>query len=720
MEGITMSAPVWKRLRKPLTRSVAHLTAASMAVSPVMVTAPAFAKVSTVKTATPIEHIVLIIGENHSFDNLYGTYIPKKGETIDNILSKKIVNVDGTPGTNFSKAAQRQSAGSDTYSIAPPNPKGYSKLPAPALSGTPAKASDTDPAPFATLAAVEAFEKLVGNNGINRTDWAKLTTGASGLGSSGVDTRITNANNLPNGPFQLTGASLPYDSYVGSPVHRFFQMWQQVDCSTAHATTKNPSGCLNDLFPWVEIQSGTGGNGGAQAANFNDLSTGEGSIAMGFYNMATGDAPYFKSLSDKYTTSDNFHQSVMGGTGANHIALGTGLGIYYTDGNGNIATPPESQIENPNRQSGTTNWFTQDGYSGGSYVKCADDSQPGVKTITSYLKALPGKHPSRCKSGAYYIVNNYSPGYFGDGTVNTGTFVIPPSNVPTIADRLNDKKVTWRYYGAGWNNYVKDPTSQLGGVYCDICNPFQYETKIMADARQRQEHIKDITDLEADLSLGNLPAVSIVKPDTLLDGHPASSKPSLFEAFTKRVIEKIKAKPEIWKKTAILITFDEGGGSWDSGYIQPLDFFGDGTRIPAIMVSPYSKGGHINHTYGDHVSFLKFVEKNWGLQVVSPTGRDNLPNPVTSGSNPYAPTNSPAIGDLMDMFDFSSASDTTGNDSSTTGGNSSSGSSGSGSSSSGSSGSGSTSETGLVQQLLKQIETALQNIWSSISSLLFG
>ncbi|MBV9782224.1 MAG: hypothetical protein JO264_00240, partial [Acidisphaera sp.] len=149
-----------------------------------------------------------------------------------------------------------------------------------------------------------------------------------------------------------------------------------------------------------------------------------------------------------------------------------------------------------------------------------------------------------------------------------------------------------------------------------------------------------------------LPAVSIVKPDGLLDGHPASSKLDLFEAFTKKIVKAVQNNEELWAHTAILITFDEGGGYWDSGYIQPLDFFGDGTRIPAIMVSPYSIGGHISHTYTDHVSFLKFVEKNWRLRPVSENGRDNLPNPVSYKSNPYAPVNSPAIGDLMDMFDF--------------------------------------------------------------------
>jgi phospholipase C len=174
----------------------------------------------------------------------------------------------------------------------------------------------------------------------------------------------------------------------------------------------------------------------------------------------------------------------------------------------------------------------------------------------------------------------------------------------------------------------------------------------MTSAEQRRTHLADVPDLEADIKSGSLPAVSIVKPDALLDGHPASSKLNLFESFTHKIVDEVQANPDLWAHTAIIITFDEGGGYYDSGYIQPLDFFGDGTRIPAIVVSPYSTGGKISHTYTDHVSFLKFVERNWRLPPVSQNGRDNLPNPKSNSSNPYAPTNSPAIGDMMDMFDF--------------------------------------------------------------------
>ena len=113
----------------------------------------------------------------------------------------------------------------------------------------------------------------------------------------------------------------------------------------------------------------------------------------------------------------------------------------------------------------------------------------------------------------------------------------------------------------------------------------------------------------------------------------------------------MKANPKLWADTAIMITVDEGGGYYDSGYVQPLDYFGDGTRIPMIVVSKYSTGGHISHSYTDHVSTLKFIEANWGLAPITSRSRDNLPNPLTK-SNPYVPVNSPAIGDMMDMFDF--------------------------------------------------------------------
>ena len=126
---------------------------------------------------------------------------------------------------------------------------------------------------------------------------------------------------------------------------------------------------------------------------------------------------------------------------------------------------------------------------------------------------------------------------------------------------------------------------------------------------------------------GKLPAVSYVKPDGWLDGHPASSKLNLFEGFVKKIVDEVQSNKSLWASTAIIVTFDEGGGYYDSGYNQPLDFFGDGTRIPTLVISPFTRAGHISHTYTDHVSILKFIEANWGLAPITARSRDNFPNP---------------------------------------------------------------------------------------------
>jgi phospholipase C len=644
-------------------------------------------------TNSPIKHVIVIIGENRSFDHVFATYVPQFNQVVWNLLSEEIINADGTPGPNFALANQSAAtdAASDGFLLAPPKtPFPNNVLPAP-LTGGPSSASYI---PNNSLEVAEASE-----NGLLLASYSSLITGGyslAGLTGKTPDTRITNVNALPTGPFQLTNATtFPYFSYAASPVHRFYQMWQQLDCDISHATPGRPSGCLADLFPWVEVTIGAGDNGKAQAATFSTeysataTTTGEGSTSMGFYNMQQGDAPYFKLLAENFAISDNFHQSVLGGTGANHIMLGHGDAIFFSDGNGNATTPPEnvmvdpgtalagvvSEIENPNAQANTNNYWVEDGYGsfsstgpfgGGSYSNCSDSTQPGVGPVVAYLQSLPRPISPRCEPGHYYLLNNYNPGYFGNGNnafIDTNTnntpFTIPPSAVPSIGDVMLAAGVSWKYYGDQWDNYVPDPYQLNYGAigaqadeYCNICNPFQYDTSIMANADVRTAQIQDSLNLYSDIESGTLPAVSFVKPSGLVDGHPASSKLDLFEGFVAKIVSAVQANTPLWQETAIFITFDEGGGYYDSGYVQPLDFFGDGTRIPLLVVSPWAAGGYVSHNYTDHVSILKFIERNWNLPTITTRSRDNFPNPVADISNPWVPINSPAIGDLFDLFTF--------------------------------------------------------------------
>jgi phospholipase C len=594
----------------------------SMAMLPAMA-APATLAPGDNATRTPIKHVIIIVGENRSVDHVFATYVPPKG-TMLNLLSEGIINADGSAGVNVAQATQLVGSDTTTYQIAPSIIGPYKKLPAETTGYVHTAPSDTDPPPFATVQAAEQYDY-----GLETPDYVELTTGASGLPFVVPDTRIANVTDLPNQPFELTGL---YDAYMNSPVHRFFQAWQQADCSTKYATAANPAGCRNDLFPWVEKTDG-----------YN-----EGATADGFYNVQKGDMPYFTSLANSFAVADNYHQPVRGGTGANSIMIGYGDSLFYSDGYGNPIMPPAHQIENPDPKAGSNNDYTDDGYSAGSYVNCADEKQPGVAAITSYLKSLPWKPHANCAKNAYYLVNNYNPGFNGDGTVNHAKFTIPPSSVPSIGDDLNAHQVSWVYYGEYWNEFaVNQPNA-----YCNICNPFLYETQIMTDKQQRTTHLKDTLDLYAALQSGKLPAVSFVKPGGLNDGHPSSSKFDIYEAFVKKIVDMLQANPKLYADTAVFITTDEGGGYYDSGYVQPLDFFGDGNRIPLIVVSPYAQNKGVVHSYDDHVSLLKFIEANWSLPPITSRSRDNLPNPIQSKDNPYVPTNGAAIGDLMNYFNF--------------------------------------------------------------------
>lgn len=543
------------------------------------------------ETATPIEHVIVIVGENHTFDNLFGGYQPPHGQSIKNLLSQGIINADGTPGSNFEKAAQQKALNTDAYMIDPPQTEPYATLPQP------------------------------------------NTTYATGQPLNVPDLRFP--DNLPNGPFQIT-QYVPYDAHTGDPVHRFFQMWQQMDKGKM------------DLFTWVAETVNIGPQNGAGSPTPDN--TFQGGVQMGFYNMSTGDAPEFRKMAHEYAISDNYHQPVMGGTGANFIALVTG-DVAYHNINGQPDVPPLNQIENPTPQTGTNNWYTRDGYGGGSYVNCSDPDQPGVKPIMDYIHSLPGKPFKRgnCAPNAYYLLNNYGLGYDYKGDVKplgADKFTLPPQTIPTIAEALSKINVSWKYYSGG-RNVVGTPSNE----YCTICDPLTGFTAIMTTSLK--DNLQGMKQFYDDVKNDNtLPAVSFVRPYESMAGHPANAAMPDYEKFVADIINRVKSNKNLWEKTAIIVTTDEGGGYYDSGYIQPIDFFGDGTRIPLIVVSPYAKKGFVDHTYYDHVSVLKFIERNWGLKPLSDRSRDNLPNPVASMDDPYVPVNRPAIGDLMNLFNF--------------------------------------------------------------------
>ena len=199
------------------------------------------------KTETQVKHLIVLIGENRTFDHLFATYVSPSGDHVQNLLSEGIINADGTPGKHVGKAAQFQATppfrtkyfiSLDDNEKAP-----YATLPEPTLNFSPTLNTTilgfaTEPPPYppttskATLAAIEPS--------LEAGDLGLLTTGASGQDNTFVipdpDTRVANFSSLPNGPFPLRGATLPYDSYTGDTTHRLFEM-----CSSPIAASRMPS-----------------------------------------------------------------------------------------------------------------------------------------------------------------------------------------------------------------------------------------------------------------------------------------------------------------------------------------------------------------------------------------------------------------------------------------------------------------------------------------------
>ena len=175
----------------------------------------------------------------------------------------------------------------------------------------------------------------------------------------------------------------------------------------------------------------------------------------------------------------------------------------------------------------------------------------------------------------------------------------------------------------------------------------------MANATVRKATSRTPLNLYADIADGNLPAVSFVKPSGFVDGHPSSSKLNLFEGFVKKIVDAVQANPDSVEGHRHLHHLRRGRRLLrfrlraTAGLLRRRH-----AHSAASSCRKYSTGGNITHNYSDHVSILKFIERNWNLNPVTSRSRDNFPNPITEGKNPYVPVNGPAISDLFELFNF--------------------------------------------------------------------
>jgi phospholipase C len=191
--------------------------------------------------------------------------------------------------------------------------------------------------------------------------------------------------------------------------------------------------------------------------------------------------------------------------------------------------------------------------------------------------------------------------------------LLPSQTNPTIGDRLSEKNVSWAWFAGGWNEAIAGTPDRFFQYHHQ---PFVYFANYADGTPAKAAHLKDERDFVKAAADGTLPSVSFVKPIGYNNEHAGYADIMTGEKHTVELIDAVRNGPN-WNDTAIIITYDENGGWWDHVAPPTVDRWGPGTRIPAIVISPYAKRGYIDHTPLETASILAFIEARWGLKPLS-------------------------------------------------------------------------------------------------------
>lgn len=287
-----------------------------------------------------------------------------------------------------------------------------------------------------------------------------------------------------------------------------------------------------------------------------------GALAMGHYDLS-GTALW--NYAKEFTLADNFFQAAFGGSFLNHQWLICACTPVFKD-----APAKLHQWKNDP--------FT------GKPIKDPDITEDGyaVGTIQPYFPPFDPAHKENRLPVQYQV---------------------------TIGDRMAEKGISWAWYAGGWDDAVAGRKTKDKFEYHH--QPFAYYANYAPGSQARAEHLRDKSKLFADLK-GDFPQVSFFKPTGNKDQHPGHSSILDADSEVKEVVDAIRDSA-LWPSTAIIITYDEYGGFWDHVAPPEIDRWGPGTRVPAIIVSPFAKKGYIDHTVYDTTSILKLIETRFGL-----------------------------------------------------------------------------------------------------------
>jgi len=379
-------------------------------------------------------------------------------------------------------------------------------------------------------------------------------------------------------------------------------------------------------------------------------------LAMGYYdgNTVTG----LWNYAQHFALNDNAFTTVFGPStpGAIDLISGqtNGFDIYtnVVDGSGNLLH---------------TTHEVKDGNGNFTDIGDADPYGDVCSTKTGDTILLHGQN-----IGDLLTVRGISWGWFeggfdltlknGNGTTGCARSTAPVVNPAAFTADYIPHHEPFQYYASTANATHARPFSVAAIGHRIIPG---------VGAADPANHQYDIHDFFDALEAGNFPAVSFLKASAYQDGHPGYSDPIDEQDFVVKVINTLQKLPE-WKDTAVIVTYDDSDGWYDhqmppivnasftnadqlngSGICNlgvqqerataktPLDGAfgltaqgrcGYGTRIPFLVISPYAKVNHVDHTLIDQSSVLRFIEDNWlAGQRIQPGGSfDTIAGPLTN------------------------------------------------------------------------------------------
>lgn len=237
-----------------------------------------------------------------------------------------------------------------------------------------------------------------------------------------------------------------------------------------------------------------------------------------------------------------------------------------------------------------------------------------------------------------------------------------PFSWSTYPEALQKAGVYWKVYQE-YDNFGDNPLASFSAFRDVDRQSWQYERtrKIVAGSTaadmQTSEGKHLITAFAQDVAAGTLPQVSWIVPPTALSEHP-NAPPGYGEYLISQLMDVLVANPEVWKKTVFIVNYDENDGFFDhipapipalnaqqghsdistQSEVYHGESVGLGPRVPALIISPWSKGGWANSELFDHTSVLRFLEQRFGVVAEHIT-----------------PWRRATCGDLTSVFDFTAS-----------------------------------------------------------------